>query len=110
MKHDENSKTSENTFSADNFPALSEFLPAYFHEDFGEEYGSAAEAVKAFLADASGDEIQNLREEWPLFRKTFASRPIDEIQRALLKLGAAWHPQSEQELATVDEILSKAEA
>jgi CdiI immunity protein len=110
MKQDGNSTTPKKLFSPDNFPALSDFLPAYLNQDFGAEYGSAADAVKAFLADASGDEIQNLREEWPVFRKTFLGRPLSEIQHALVKLGAAWHPQSEQELAAVDEILSQAEA
>ncbi len=110
MTHDENFKASKRVFVPANFPALSEFLPAYLHEDFGEEYGSPADAVKAFLSDANGSDIQSLREEWPLFRKSFAGRPLSEIQHALVRLGSAWHPQTEQELASVDEILSQAEA
>jgi hypothetical protein len=33
-----------------------------------------------------------------------------ELQRGLAQLGAAWQPQSEEELKAVDEILSRAEA
>ena len=41
-------------FDPNDYPALQEFLPAYLHEDFAEEYVSASEAVKEFLAEASG--------------------------------------------------------
>ena len=30
-----------NSFEPEGYPTLMEFLPAYLHEDFGEEYGSA---------------------------------------------------------------------
>ena len=36
-------------FTPANYPALREFLPAYLHQDFMQEYGSAAEAAKAFV-------------------------------------------------------------
>ena len=48
-------------FTPANYPALREFLPAYLHQDFMQEYGSAAEAAKAFLEDASGDESQDVK-------------------------------------------------
>jgi hypothetical protein len=100
----------ENLFDPSNFPALLEFLPAYLHEDFGEEYGSVAQAITALIADASGDQIYNLRQEWNALRELFAGQPLQHLQQALRELGAAWHPQSEQEVRSVDEILRQAEA
>jgi hypothetical protein len=107
MTHDERKR---NAFDPENFPALLEFLPAYLHEDFGEEYGSAPQAFAALMADASGDQIRNIREEWQGLRQAFAGRPLRDLQHRLAQLGAAWQPQSEQELQAVDEILSRAEA
>jgi len=92
-----------------DYPMLRDFLPAYLHQDFGEEYGSVAEAVKGFLSEASGDEILQVKEEWKLFRRSFAFRPFGEIQAALGHLGSAWVPQNEAELTEVDEVLERAE-
>jgi len=96
-------------FDPADYPALREFFPGYFHEDFSDEYGSAAGAVKGFLADASGDEILQVKEEWQLLRKTFQDRAIEELQGALRRLGSAWLPENEAQLRDVDEILKSAE-
>lgn len=96
-------------FDPVNYPALREFFPAYLHEDFADEYGSAMEALKGFLADASGDEILQLKEEWSYFREAFRGRPFPEIQVAIGKLGSAWRPEEERELKNWDEILSRAQ-
>lgn len=97
-------------FEPESYPALMEFLPAYLHEDFGEEYGSAAGAFAAMVSDANGDQIRNVKEEWAALRQDFLGKPLPDMQSALAQLGAAWQPQSEQELQAVDEILSRAEA
>jgi hypothetical protein len=99
-----------NHFDPENFPALMEFLPAYLHEDFGEEYGSAARAFAAMVSDGSGDQIRNVKEEWMELRRAFSGRPLADVHSGLAQLGAAWQPQSEQELQAVDEILQQAEA
>jgi len=98
------------TFDPEDYPTLLEFLPAYLHEDFGDEYGSAAAAFAALALDASGDQIRNVKEEWTALRKLFSGQPLGNMQRALSALGTAWQPQSDQELQAVDEILSRAEA
>ena len=99
-----------NHFEPESYPALLEFLPAYLHEDFGVEYGSAARAFAALVSDANGDQIRNVKEEWQALRQTFSGRPLPDMQSGLARLGAAWQPQSEQELQAVDEILRQAEA
>jgi len=106
MKH----KKENVPFDAGNFPALLEFLPAYLHQDFGEEYDSAADALKSFLSEASADEIRDVREEWARFRNSFSGKPLQEIAVALEQLGSAWSPENEAELKSVDEILTPAEA
>ena len=105
MKHEEKKE-----FDPNDFPALQEFLPAYLHEDFGEEYESAAEAVKEFLAEASGDEIQNVKDEWQRLRRLLAGRSFGEVQSAIRGLGAAWQPADDAEWKSVDEILSSSQA
>ena len=105
MKHEEKKE-----FDPNDYPALQEFLPAYLHEDFAEEYESAREAVKEFLAEASGDEIQNVRDEWLRLGKTLVDRPFAEVQSAMRSLGAAWQPANDAEWKSVDEILSGSQA
>ena len=51
-----------NHFDPESYPALMEFLPAYLHEDFGVEYGSAARAFAALVSDANGDQIRNVND------------------------------------------------
>ena len=97
-------------FDPGDYPALLEFLPAYWHQDFAEEYGSAAKAAKSFITEASGDEIVQLREEWKALRAKFRGKPLDEIQGALERFGCAWLPGSEDELKEVDEILDAAQS
>ena len=99
-----------NHFEPESYPALMEFLPAYLHEEFGVEYGSAARAIAALVSDANGDQIRNVKEEWLELRRTFSGRPLADMHAGLARLGAAWQPQSEQELQSVDEILKQAEA
>jgi len=99
-----------NRFEPESYPALMEFLPAYLHEDFSEEYGSAARAFAAMVSDANGDQIRNMKEEWQALRQAFSARTLPEMQSGLARLGAAWLPQSEEELRAVDEILKQAEA
>lgn len=95
-------------FDPADYPALREFFPAYLHEDFADEYDSATGALKGFLADASGDEILQVKEEWRSFREAFRGRPFPEIQVAIGKLGSAWQPEEERELNDWDEVLMHA--
>jgi hypothetical protein len=106
MTHEE--KHSKPLFDAENFSALQDFFGGYLHEDFVEEYGSATEALQTFLSDASGDEIQNTKEEWQRFRAILREHPFAETQAALHRLGAAWQPVNPAEIAALDEILSRA--
>lgn len=107
MKHEQ--PRQRKSFDPADYPALREFLPAYLHQDFGEEYSSASDAVKGFVNEASGDEILQVKEEWKKFRADLAGQPFAEIPAALERLGSAWLPANEAELKEVDEILLRAQ-
>jgi len=108
MKHERGGESKP--FDPADYPALREFFPGYLHEDFAEEYGSAREALEGFLADASGDEILQAKEEWRNFREAFRERSLPEMQAAIGKLGSAWRPEKEEELREWDEVFSRAQA
>ena len=91
--------------AAEDYPTLSEFFSAYLHQDFRNEYGSATKAAKHYLADASSEDGQALRNEWQDLREKLAGQPLPVIQAAVRKLGAAWLPDSEAALKQIDAAL-----
>jgi hypothetical protein len=108
MSHKHRPETKK--FDPANYPALRELFPAYLHQDYAYEYGSASGAIKGFLADANGDEIVQVREEWQRFRSEFQGRGFEEVQTALGTVGSAWLPENETQLMELDEIFRRAEA
>jgi hypothetical protein len=91
-------------FDANEFPVLKEFFSGYLHEDFNDEYGSAASAGRAFRGDASPEESAQARQEWTNLRKVLTGRPISEVQTSLQKLGGAWRPQDLDEFHSLDAV------
>ena len=87
--------------STADFPALREFFSGYLHQDFQDEYGSAAGAGKAFRNDASETEIEAVRREWKAWRAGLDQASADEIAQAARKLGAAWQPEVFEDLERV---------
>jgi len=92
--------------SAVDFLALREFFSGYLHQDFQDEYGSAAGAVKAFRNDASEAEIEAVRREWKAWRTGLGKASGDEIAQAARKLGAAWQPEVLKDLDHVETALN----
>jgi CdiI immunity protein len=92
----------EAPIAAEEYPTLCEFFAAYLHQDFRNTYGSPTKAAKNYIADASPDEVQTLRNEWQGFRKKLDGQPLTVIQAAVRKLGAAWLPDSEAALTQLD--------
>jgi len=91
--------------SATDFPALREFFSGYLHQDFQDEYGSAAGAAKAFRDDASETEIEAVRCEWKAWRAGLGKASTGKIARAARKLGAAWQPGVFEDLDSVETAL-----
>jgi hypothetical protein len=104
MTRQKKEKTAE--FDANEFPALKEFFSGYLHEDFNDEYGSAASAARAFRGDASPEESAQACQEWAKLRKLLTGRPMAEIQTSLEKLGGAWRPQDLDEFHSLDALFT----
>ena len=85
MTSDPGAKSAE--FSAEDFPALQDFLGAYFHEDFMDEYGSPEAATKQFCEDAAPEEVKQTLHEWRSLYAQLKGRPLTEWQAALRKAG-----------------------
>jgi len=99
-------KETAGRFDANEFPALKEFFSGYLHEDFNDEYGSAASAARAFRGDASPEEAVQAGHEWARLRKILTGRSISEVQTSLQKLGGAWRPQDLDEFHSLDAIFT----
>src|ERR1700688_760165 len=93
-------------FDASEFPVLKEFFSGYLHEDFNDEYGSAAGAARAFRGDASPEEFAQARQEWAKLRKILTGRSVPEMQTSLQKLGGAWRPQDLDEFHSLDAVFA----
>ncbi len=89
-----------------DYPGLREFFSGYLHEDFRDEYGSAAGAARAFCGDASAEEASQARQEWAKLRRLLTGQSIPDLHTGLQKLGGAWQPLDLEELKTVDAIFA----
>jgi hypothetical protein len=83
----------------DAFPHVVAFLRGYLHEDFAQEYGSAAEARDAFLEDCTPAERRAFREECARLAENLAAMSMPEARRVLTQvLGSAWSPASREDV------------
>ena len=90
------------------FPALRAFMRSYLHQDFSEEYGSVAGAVKAFCLDATKQEVVAVLKEWREFLAVTRGKTIGEVNDLMgQKLGSAWMAGSLEELDQITEALEK---
>ena len=101
MKQGKNSGSSA-AIDPSHFPGLREFFSGYLHEDFLDEYGSAAGAARAFCGDASTEEAAQARAEWTKLRAELKGKPISDVQAALQKLGGSCKPEEIEELSGLD--------
>lgn len=99
MKHDQGEM---------KFPALRAFMRSYLHQDFGEEYGSAGGAAKAFREDATTEEVAAVAKEWREFLVLVRGKALDQVNELLAgKLGSAWRVGSLAELDAMTEALEE---
>jgi hypothetical protein len=81
------------------FPALAAFLKGYLHEDFPDEHGSPAGAVRAFCRDASAGERRALESELVMLLEAARKNPPRALQRFVTReLGSGWNPKSADDL------------
>lgn len=90
----------------EQFPAFSEFLRGYLHEDFVEEYGSPFQATEAFIGDLSDEELGEVMDEAAELLDVLVTEGFGVVMDILRDLGGAWEPESEAELKKLLTILS----
>jgi CdiI immunity protein len=84
------------------FPAIEAFCDGYLNQDVHDIYGSPAAAADAFLADASADEVRQLRSEWAAFRAALPHRASsDRLARFEHTFAAGWAPSRFSQVAAV---------
>jgi CdiI immunity protein len=76
-------RENKDAISAGQFPALRNFLRGYFHQDMKDEYGSAADATRAFCKDAGTADLAALSAEWSRFVQQTNGMPLDQINQIL---------------------------
>jgi len=92
--------------SAADYPALRQFLRGYLHEDWREEYDSAADAARQFAEDADAGERQQLALEWQRFREHTKNWSLAAINQVLSgTLGGSWRVTDPSELDAVSLVL-----
>jgi hypothetical protein len=84
--------------SPDAFPHLQAFLSGYLHQDFLLEYPTPAEALQAFLGEASAAERRGLRADWQVFRRAIEEAGWEEVRGLIAGLGGAWCPANRRAL------------
>ena len=84
------------------FPAIEAFAAAYLNQDVHELYGGPLAAADAFRADASPDDLRQVRAEWTAFRASLPRGPsIDRLSRFEQAFGAGWTPSRFSQIAAV---------
>lgn len=100
----------KDAISAGQFPALRNFLRGYFHQDMKDEYGSAANATRAFCKDASAADVAALSAEWSRFVQQTKEMSLDQINQILTgPLGSSYALQA-ADLKAISTILQSGKA
>jgi len=90
---------------AADFAALAGFFSAYLHQDFRDEYGSAAAAAAAFSNDAEPQEVAQVNQEWKTWRAQLGKFMPEQAAAAIRKLGGAWQPLTPGDLDELGRVL-----
>lgn len=86
------------TLTKTDVPMLVNVLRGYLHEDYEAEYGSAVSALRAFVDDASEDEVKALRADLArLIEDARGLTPL-KLRRLVSSLGGAWAPAKAAEV------------
>lgn len=84
------------------FPAIEAFTDAYLNQDVHDVYGGPLQAVAAFLAAASPDDVRALREEWATFEAALPrGASADRLARFQHAFAAGWTPSRFSQVAAV---------
>lgn len=103
--------TKENNPWRTRYPLLHQFFRGYLHQDFPDEYGSVAGALRQYRADAGEDEFARFAAEWSSFLDETRELEASEIDRILsTDFGGSWHIASMREIARFTEAVERSGA
>ena len=83
----------------DRFPALTQFLSGYLHQDFVLDHKTPEGARDAFLKDANARERAAVADEFERFLATTQTLSWTDARSGFSALGGAWTPKSRAELS-----------
>ncbi|MEP7305077.1 MAG: contact-dependent growth inhibition system immunity protein [Acidobacteriota bacterium] len=83
---------------ASDFPGLQKVFSGYLHEDFLDEYGTPAAALRAFRDDADPAERLQFSTEARRFLERSGQVPFNEVRVLVARLGCRWTPPSRHAL------------
>ena len=78
----------------DPFPALTQFLSGYLHEDFVLDHKTPEGARDAFLKDANARERAAVADEFGRFLAVAQTLSWTDVRTGFNALGGAWTPKS----------------
>lgn len=93
----------------EEFPALTQFVRGYLHEDYPEVHGSLPVAAAAFCADANADERRQVARELEALVRVSARWSLRDLRRFVTRdLASRWEPESRGELAELLDLIRTA--
>jgi hypothetical protein len=84
-----------------DFPELQRVFSGYLHEDFLEEYGTPAAALRAFQEDAGEAERERFMHDARQFIDRTASLDFTDVRALVADLGCRWTPPSREALVAL---------
>ena len=94
--------------NADELPNLAGFLGGFLHEDWQLEFGSAAEAVYAFIGEADLDDVEELAADWEVLVEATRELDLESVNRLLReRFRSGWNLSSKLEIEAVAQELEK---
>jgi hypothetical protein len=103
--------TNESKPWRNRYPLLHQFFRGYLHQDFPEEYGSVAGALRQYREDAGAKEFGEFSAEWSRLVGETWGLDVREIDRILsAELGGSWHVANSDEIARFTEAVERSGA
>ena len=90
---------------APKYSALRDFLRGYLHEDFAEEHGTLDKAVRDFKQHSDWDEAALVAHQLHNFITENQGEPIEDVNKALSRLGCAYEFLNWDELLGFERLL-----
>jgi len=91
---------------ADAYPQLEALFCGYLHQDYPEEHGDLAGAIRAFRRDARAAERRAVKKEWAAFRTASTGETLTSVRETLTRgLGGAWAPRKRADLDALDALI-----